>query len=866
MAGSKNILFLVLIAISIDAFVAMAGTTGKLSGVAKNKSNGEPLHGAAIIVEGTKLGAVTNAEGRYYIINVPPGTYSVRACMVGYKSTSYTSVIVSADLTTHVDYTLEPSEVQLNEIVVSAEKPFFQKDNTAKLAVITGDEFKNLPVSSIQDVLTTKAGFTKDADGEIHARGGRAGEIAYVVDGQYVKEPLTGDFNNTIDKNAVQELSVVSGSFNAEYGGAMSSIVNVVTKDGGEDFHGNVEYQSAAVNTSRYRKANAFAGVSDLYAYNAKSIISSVPLRPLKLEVPLPGLLSLSFNGPLPLLDNISYFVSARTLNEDSYLPHGYDLERDIFSKVLYRVNPSIKIALSAQSSKKQYQLYDHAWKYLSDNQAHQEKTTDRYVLSWTHTLGSDLFYNVQLAKLDNAYKVQVGDKLPSEYSVGLTGTSVYFYVSGDDAQYTDDKTTTYSGKYDITYQLNNYHLFKSGAEVRLNTINVHEENEPWSGGAQFKDIYTEKPVEGVFYIQDKIEYDYLIANLGLRYDYVDPRSSVWPDIKKYGYYDANNNWIASPLQKASVKSQLSPRIGLAHPISDRAVLHFSYGHFFQFPDYHALYYNAKKDLSSSLPLLGNPNLNAQKTVAYETGIKYRIGNTSSLEVSGWYKDITNLLSTYQVSYLSQDYVVYYNSDYASVKGFDITFNERYNQNFSGSINYTYMVAKGNNSQPLGGYVSAYSQEEVPHKENYLDFDRTHNIVVDFNVRTPDESGPEIFGFFPFSNSSLTVLIQASSGLPYTPYVDPSLRVEINSARMPWTSTVDLRALKKIRLGNFSTNFFLEITNLFNTENVKTVYSRTGKPFDTGVEGLVGSSPDANHNPAHLGPPRIVKAGFQFSW
>jgi hypothetical protein len=83
---------------------------------------------------------------------------------------------------------------------------------------------------------------------------------------------------------------------------------------------------------------------------------------------------------------------------------------------------------------------------------------------------------------------------------------------------------------------------------------------------------------------------------------------------------------------------------------------------------------------------------------------------------------------------------------------------------------------------------------------------------------------------------------------------------------MPWTSTVDLRAVKKINISNFYTNFFLEVTNLFNTENVKYVYSRTGKPFDTGVEGLVGSSPDANHDPTHLGPPRIIKAGFQFSW
>ena len=105
---------------------------------------------------------------------------------------------------------------------------------------------------------------------------------------------------------------------------------------------------------------------------------------------------------------------------------------------------------------------------------------------------------------------------------------------------------------------------------------------------------------------------------------------------------------------------QLSPRIGLAHPITDRAVLHFSYGRFFQNPNYNALYYNSGKDLSTSMPLVGNPAVNPQRTIAYETGIKYKLSDDWSLELSAWYKDITDLLSTLHVTYLSQDYVVFY--------------------------------------------------------------------------------------------------------------------------------------------------------------------------------------------------------------
>jgi hypothetical protein len=110
----------------------------------------------------------------------------------------------------------------------------------------------------------------------------------------------------------------------------------------------------------------------------------------------------------------------------------------------------------------------------------------------------------------------------------------------------------------------------------------------------------------------------------------------------------------------------------------------------------------------------------------------------------------------------------------------------------------------------------------------------------------------------------LNLIVRVNSGLPYTPYVDPTVRIDINSGRKPWTSSVDLRAIKTIPFGGVAAAFFIEVTNLFDTENVVFVYSRTGKPFDTGESGLVGSSPDADHNPSYVGPPRIIKLGVQF--
>ncbi|MBN2011110.1 TonB-dependent receptor [candidate division KSB1 bacterium] len=836
-----------------------AGTTGKISGVVKDAQTNDPLPGCSVIIKGTTLGAACNANGHYFIINVPPGHYSVQVDMMGYRSTLITDVQVTVDLTTKLNFALESQVVQGDTLVVVAERPLVQKDVTSKLSIVGSSEITNMAITDFQDVLTTKAGFTRDAEGEIHVRGGRTGEIAYMIDGMYVEDPLYGGFNSMINEDAIDEMVVISGTFNAEYGDAMSSIVNIVTKDGGTNYTGKLEYTSSYLNKSPYREQNPFPGVKDSYVYQEQSIIDQN-------DLPLAGMVNASFSGPIPGLNKLSFFVSDRFKNEDSYLPHGYILERDEFGKLTWRFNPSMKLTLTGQRTRNESQSYNHAWKYRSDHQQVGAKKTMRLGLTWTHTISPNLFYTTSLSRYKYNWRVQVDGKLPADYEIGQTGETVYFYVSGDDADYADDQTVTYAGKFDMTWQANSNHQFKTGAELENYVIDVYEENEPWPSGAQFKERYERQPIELAAYLQDKIEYDYLILNIGLRFDYADPKAKMWPDVRKFGYFDENNVWIVAAEKEVSPKTQLSPRIGLAHPLTDRAVMHFSYGHFFQNPNYNSLYYNPHKDLGTTLPLVGNPALKAQKTVAYETGIKFQISEMWAFDITTWYKDITDLLSTLHVSYLSQDYVVFYNSDYASVKGVDLTLQKKYSNYLSGSIDYTYTLAKGNNSQPLGGYLDAFAQEEIPHQEYFLDFDQRHDFAVNFTISVPNGKGPDVLGFKPLGNINLNLLFQAGSGLPYTPYVDPTLRVDINSARKPWTSTLDIRLLKKISVWKTKLAAFVEATNLLDRENVVYVYSRTGKPFDTGLSNLVGSSPDADHNPLHVGPPRLVRAGVQFLW
>jgi len=260
---------LVVILSIVPSFI-FAGTTGKIAGFVKDAATGEPLPGCNVLIEGTSLGASCNINGEYFIINVQPGKYTVRATMIGYKIYKVTNIQVIVDLTTEINFLMEPTTLEMDEIVVVAQRPLIQKDITSKISIVGADEIINMPVSNFQDVLTTKAGFTTDADGNIHVRGGRTGEIAYMVDGMYVDDPLYGGFNSMMNKDAIEEMIILSGTFNAEYGDAMSSIVNIVTKEGGESFHGKIEYTSSMLNKSPYRGKNPFPDVQDSYEYVEK--------------------------------------------------------------------------------------------------------------------------------------------------------------------------------------------------------------------------------------------------------------------------------------------------------------------------------------------------------------------------------------------------------------------------------------------------------------------------------------------------------------------------------------------------------------------------------------------------------------------
>ena len=229
----KFLLFISILSIFVTHFT-FAGTTGKLTGKATDAKTNEALPFVNITITGTSLGAATDIDGNYIILNIPPGKYNVKAQSVGYQPVIMENISISIDLTTKLDFSLTSSTVELQAVIIQGKQDQLKKDVTSSQSMVTADQINSLPVAEFDDVLRLQTGVSKDANGGFHIRGGRSSEIAYWVNGISITDPYDNSRGVDIDNSSIQELQVISGTFNAEYGNAMSGIVNTVTKEGGK--------------------------------------------------------------------------------------------------------------------------------------------------------------------------------------------------------------------------------------------------------------------------------------------------------------------------------------------------------------------------------------------------------------------------------------------------------------------------------------------------------------------------------------------------------------------------------------------------------------------------------------------------------
>ncbi|NOY60435.1 MAG: TonB-dependent receptor [Calditrichaeota bacterium] len=787
-----------------------AGITGTLSGRVFDKETGRGIPGVNVIIKGTQLGAATDSKGRYIITNIPAGKFDIEARMMGYTTTSHINVSILMDLRTVVDFRLSSQVLEMGEIKVSAERPMIQRDVTATTHFISQDEIGQLPVQSVKDIVDIQPGVAAG-----HIRGGRNSEVLYLVDGLPVSEAIEGKVGTELPMSSVIDMTVQTGGFAAEYGNAMSGVVNIITRDGGEQHHGSFE-------TSGFRFQN-----------------HSNPFDRRKNEIDF--ISDFSLGGPFINSDKFRYYVSAdyrapytRWKRED------FGQKNRIFNnKDSYNINANGKLTWFASSQFKlsfqgllslwNWVEFDNKWKKHTQGLPRRTKDSYRFSLTAVHTLSPRTFYEVRLSQY-NVLKSILGASSNEQAAVKYQDNDPQSWViAGDYPWWLDHQEIHTIGKFDLVSQVTLNHQIKSGVEVTyydlykksVQRLELFTYDPTFPQYISYNTEYRYFPYRGAAYIQDKIDYEGMIANIGIRWDFFQPRASR-PALENKVYGD-RSQWIIDNDEtvQASMKTQFSPRLGLALPISPRNELHINYGYFFQMPLFDYLYTNSNLNTAEGFSPLGDPNLKPARTVSYEVSYKQMLSNDMLLDVTFFSKDVSNLvdnntfLDERKGALASTGFSRFVNLEKVGVYGAEIFVKRRVGKFLSGKINYTYMVAKGTGSDRSQKFDWLTIDQRVMIDEYYLSWDQRHTFVANLDFRKA-------------KNWGLNVLFRWNSPLPYTKFRGDATTP--NNERMKPTSVLDIRFNKDFKMWNFACSYFFESLNTFNHKNIlwMDAYDRIG--------------------------------------
>jgi hypothetical protein len=919
----KGIYTVLLIIVPVSLVIAQSG---KIAGEVTDSETGEPLPGVNVIVEGTQLGAATDADGFYNILNVPPGEYSVSASFIGYAEVTKTNVLVETDQTRTLGFQLTPSAIQGEAITVEAEREIVQMDRSASEVSATSEEIENVPtVSSVEQFLSMQAGVEGLA-----VRGGGLDQTNFLMDGVTMVDNRANEPMMMVNLSAIQEISIIKGGFNAEYGNVRSGLLNIVTKDGSADrYHGSVDYRYSPPRYKHYGDHSLFTKnqyytrpyleeadsvmwlgtdvwpeeVQDSYPefigwieYSDRLMSDEDPTndrtpeeaRDLYLYAHrMEGSSELgqhegryghrpdwqvdgSFGGPVPLVSDmlgvLRFFVSHKTdwdLFKYPVIPDSrqYLRRNSTQLKLTSNVTQNMKLRINGMWGET-HSVSNGAWGMNS------YATADWNVGSGSgnlfdpasHFVPFDIYRGMLSMSIDHNlsqktfYSLNIGmnrtrNWAPDPYAVRDTSTVRYFgntpvnerpygywwqggpesmqdgvNFNGQAGHIIDTSfVTTTNLKFDITSQVNRYHQLKSGIIINYDDIYNY-----WKHEREFTPIhetYSEwrrYPIRAGAYIQDKIEFEGMIANLGVRVDYNNPNTFNYQLDPYSNYYTApfyNNFQEVVPKEDAKSRVKVSPRLGISHPISERAKLYFNYGHFYSMPSTNDMFRIQGEGVQSGVDALGNPNLDIPRTVAYELGVETNIGNLFMIHLSGYYKDVSNQVAWVEYTGFDGrvDYGTYRNQNYEDIRGFELRIDKRFGKWFTGWINYDYMVEtwgyigrqhyyEDPRQQRLYGLQNPFQQRPLPRPQ----------LRANILFTTPPQYGLSLGRFHPLGGWRIGLLYQWQAGDYFTWDPLETNELDRNQQWAPFHQT-DLRIAKDFDLiRGTRVRIFADIFNVFN--------------------------------------------------
>ena len=795
----KKNLYAILVVISfMFAQTLYAGITGTLAGTVTDKKTGDPLPGASIMIVDSYLGSAANAKGQFLVNNVPAGTFTIKAQMMGYKTMIIEKVNILMDLRTELNIELEPRVLEMEEVTVTANTSMIQKDVTATTHFINRKEISHLPVQSFTEVVDIQPGVAAG-----HIRGGRQEEVLYLVDGFPIQDVIEGQVGSELPINSIVDMTVQTGGFNAEYGNAMSGVVNILTQDGGEEMNSMVEFSALKYQSFK----NPWNDNSNEIDYITELFLGG-PLYSQKLKF----YVAADYRGPNTRWKREEFGQKLSIYN--NHTSQNYNIN----SKLSWYISNSFKIKVQGLLSIWDWNEYVHKWKKNLEGMPERSKKSYRFSLSAIHTISPKTFWELRLSQYNVLKSIYGASSIDLAGVMYENDDPTSWVIAGDYPWWLDHQEVHNTAKFDFTSQVTHNHQFKTGFEYvyydlykkNVQRLEVTTYDPDFPQYISYDTEYQYYPSRGAAYIQDKIDYEGMVVNIGLRYDFLNPKASR-PAVEEKIYGD-RSTWIVNhdKTVTAEMKHQFSPRVGLAIPMGTQQELHVNYGWFFQMPLFDYLYTNSNLNLSEGFSPLGDPDLEPAKTISYEISYKNQIGPKTLFDVTIFNKEVSNLVDNN--TFLNKDknslngsgYTQYVNLENVNIWGSEIYFKRDVSQFISGKISYTFMTAKGTGSENTQKFSWITQQTKVPINEYYLSWDQRHTLVANIDIRKPDNWG-------------MNILWRWNSPLPYTRYRGVS--TEPNNERMNEVITLDLRLNKEFTFVGMSFSVFGEFLNLLDRTN-----------------------------------------------
>jgi len=793
------------------------------------------------------------------------------------------------------------------------------------------------------DPIPVAGGLGSAGKGEVRysIRGGEQIQIAWYLDGTRTSTLVAGRVDwgsafTNVNMNSVQEIQVNTGGFPAEYGNVQAAVINTVTRSGTDKYHGSVEYIYGVPGQHHfgnnlydqniyYKTVNGIVQI-DSQRTQLEIIDNTLPDGTLDPNWWTPfrqsqvydytsipdNTLYISFSGPIPFVTigdfPIRFFLSSKIDQKAYVFPHPRDSRNseNFFAKFNYD-SPGTSFKLGgfydhdAHSTLQENGDFTNQAKYYRGWGSIIDKYSYQAYLQWTHVLNPLLFYDL---KLSSFYVNFV--EAPSEYFVeGKSQNPTLFgfqRYDGFENEPFDQYTPSLHGNYvtgdislvgSINWQIDNANLIKSGFELRYNTYDERENyrypsftSDPkyWINQGLGESFH---PMQVSFYLQDKMEFESMVLNIGVRYDYFNPdlnwfdqtnlfnpsidplyNSNADPDgnfIDSLGRYKYSfDNVLAKPRSSARSYQFVSPRIGVSFPITENTLLHFNYGHYIQMPPVDQMYefiyfrpvYIVEGMIANNTDYYpstdGDPErvvayttapLKPGKTIMFEVGVKHNFWDFAVLDVTAFYKDFFDqtqerigLFDHFIQGYdpfrgdLTPNvfYSAFLTGDYADARGFEITMRSLFSPNFLFDLNYSFSTSVQGRATPR--IVSIYQDGSTSYQWDSdvnkrigieKSFSRPHIFRANIMLSYPQQWNSGIVGTI-LKNTSISFLYQYISGQAFT-YLQPDDPPDTyNNERYPATQLADFRFDKIFEIfGTQQLDLFIQITNLFNTKNLR---------------------------------------------